>query len=384
MQKNLVNLELFLLFIVTVICACGCSNRSGSVSNKDMEPVDTFSYKGYTVLANIYAGKATDGGYFCSDITSTKAYSTHKAAMTTMWGRYRASDVDVIRNWSKGNLNEKIDTVFYPFGGPDFNYLSSFFPDCRFSVLVGLEDVGKLPFTDSLSVAKYSEVLTGMRAIITSNVGLSYFHTLHMEEDLDCYLKGTMPVVMMYAALHGYEVITVNPVKIEKDGTLAYVNPDKVFAHTMDKDKGDGFEMLYRFPGEKGARKLYYLNSDLSDEVFSVSGMGNVIEKNFKGKLTFLKVASYLLHDSEFSKVKEAILDNSKIILSGPSGMPYAAYDKEKWNLKLYGKYVAPIQQFADYPQDDLKALYKNTAASPIQFRFDYHSSASFILATKK
>lgn len=375
-----------LLTVVSFMTICSCKGgKNGEKSAEKVAPVDTFSYKGYTNLANVIAGKGSADANFLSDITSSKAYETHKAAMTTTWGRYRASDVDVIRRWSKENLSQNVDTVFYPFGGPDFNYLASFFPDCRFSVLVGLEGVGKLPFIDKLSKERYTDVLTGIRAIISSNVGLSYFHTtLNLEENLDPYLKGTMPVIMMYAALHGYDVITVNPVKIEADGTLAYVNPDKVFAHTMDKGEGDGFEMLYRLPGESGARKLYYLCTDLSDKVFPSSGMGKVIEKNLKGKLTFLKVASYLLHDTEFSEIRKSLLDNSNIILSGPSGMPYSAYDKNVWNLRLFGKYIAPVPQYVDYQQDDLKAFYKSEKPSPIDFRFDYHSSASFILATKK
>lgn len=375
-----------LLAVVSFMTICSCKGgKGGDKSAEKVAPVDTFSYKGYTNLANVIAGKGSADADFLADITSSKAYETHKAAMTTTWGRYRASDVDVIRRWSKENLQQSVDTVFYPFGGPDFNYLASFFPDCRYSILVGLEGVGKLPFMDKLSKERCAEVLTGIRAIISSNVGLSYFHTtLNLEEALDPYLKGTMPVIMMYAALHGYEVITVNPVKISADGTLAYVNPDKVFAHTMDKGDGDGFEMLYRLPGERGARKLYYLCTDLSDEVFPNSGMSKVIEKNLKGKLTFLKVASYLLHEEEFSEVRKSLLDNSKIILSGPSGMPYSAYDKSIWNLKLFGKYLAPVPQYVDYQQEDLKAFYKSEKPMPIDFRFDYHSSASFILATKK
>lgn len=376
----------YVLIAIVVSVILSCNNAGNGVAYSDSNnPVDTFSYTGYTELANVIAGKGATNADFLSDVTTSKAYETHKAAMTTTWGRYRFSDVDVIRRWSKENFQQKVDTVFYPFGGPDFNYLSSFFPDCRFSILVGLEGVGKLPFIDKVSKARYSDVLTGMRAIISSNVGLSYFHTtLNFEADLDPYLKGTMPVIMMYAALHGYEVITINPVKIEQDGTLAYVHPEKVFAHTMYKGEGDGFEMLYRKPGERGARKLYYLCSDLSNGAYPTGGMDKVIKKYLHNKLTFLKVASYLLHEPDFSMIRESLLDNSKTILSGPSGMPYSAYDKALWNLKLFGKYMAPIPQFADYPQDDLKAIYKAEKSSPIDFRFDYHSSASFILATKK
>ncbi len=388
MQRLLANTKQLALLLLTIVCMtiCSCTDgKNDNVNNGKAEPVDTFSYKGYTNLANLLAGKATAvDADFMNDITSSHAYDTHKAAMTTMWGRYRVSDVDVIRHWSAENLKQNVDTVFYPFGGPDFNYLASFFPDCRFSILVGIEDVGKLPFTDQLSRNKYQEVLTGMRALLSSNVGLSYFHTLSMEKDLDSYLKGTMPVIMMYAALHDYEVITINPVNIETDGTLAYVEPDKVFAHTMDKKPGDGFEMLYRKSGEKGARKVYYLNSDLSDAAFPTGGMQKVIDRYLKNKLVFLKVASYLLHDSEFSMIRNSILNNSNVILSGPSGMPFAAYDNKEWNLQSFGKYMAPIPEFANYQQEDLKAFYKSSKPSPIDFRFDYHSSASFILATKK
>ncbi len=373
------------LIFAAAILVASCTNKGGNVFSKDevTEPVDTFSYKGYTNLANLLAGKDIDDKDFLKEITSSAAYETHKASMSAMWERYQMSSIDIIRQWSSENLKTNPDTVFYPFGGPDFNYISSFFPDCRFAVLVGKENAGKLPFIDELSMQHYSEILTSLRTSISSNVGLSFFQTLNMEEDLNSYLQGTLPVVTMFIALHGYEVITINPVKLE-DGKLAYTEPDKVFAHTLDKKIGEGFEVLYRMPGEKGARRVYYINSDLSDEGFANSSMDKLIENSFKGKLTFLKAASYLLHQPEFSKVRESLLQNSKAILSGPSGMPYEAYDKEKWNFRFFGNYVGPIPLFSSHVQDDLKAAYKSATPSPINFRFDYHTSSSFTLAEKK
>lgn len=383
---NMMTRKIITLIFAVAICLTGCTDKGFKVvlsGNETTDPVDTFSYRGYTNLANLLAGKDIDDKAFLKEITSSAAFETHKASMSAMWERYQMSSIDVIRQWSQENLKESPDTVFYPFGGPDFNYLSSFFPECRLAVLVGIEQAGKLPFIDKLSMEHYTEILTSLRTSISSNVGLSFFQTLNMAEDLNSYLQGTLPVVTMFIALHGYEVITINPVMI-KDGKLVYTEPDKVFAHTLDKKIGDGFEVLYRKHGEKGARRVCYLNSNLSNEAFSKNGMDKLIGKTFKGKLTFLKAASYLLHQPEFSEVREAILQNSKTILSGPSGMPYEAYDKNKWNFKFFGNYVGPIPLFSTCVQDDLKAAYKSTTPSPINFRFDYHTSSSFTLAEKK
>lgn len=376
-----------LLLFATVFFITGCTDKNtanGKDSSKS-EPVDTFSYKGYTDLANILAGKMPEDEDFLKDITSTDAFNTHKGSMGAMWSRYKKSDIDVIRQWSADNMKMNTDTIFYPFGGPDVNYVASFFPNSRFAVLVGIEEAGKLPFLDKLSLQNYTEILTSLRTIISSTVGLSFFQTKHgMETELEGYHHGTLPVIIMFLALHGYEVITVNPVKIEADGTIAYTQPDKVFAHTMDKKIDNSFEVLYRLPGEQGARRVYYLGSDLSNGMFTESGMDKLIEKYFKNKISFLKVASYLLHEPEFSEVQKSILANSKTILSGPSGMPFAAYEKGQWGFQLFGNYIAPVPQYSDYPQSDLKDFYKSKEHSPINFRFDYHSSASFVMATKK
>ncbi len=363
----------------------GCTDRNKANGNGTMEPVDTFSYKGYADLANILAGKMPEDNSFLNDITSSDAFTTHKGSMGAMWNRYKKSDIDIIRQWSADNLKISTDTIFYPFGGPDVNYIASFFPDSRFAVLVGIEEAGKLPFLDQLSLQNYTEILTSLRTIISTTVGLSFFQTKHgMETELEGYHHGTLPVITMFLALHGYEVITVNPVKIQPDGTIAYTQPDKVFAHTMKKDMGNSFEVLYRLPGERGARRVYYLNSDLSNEKFAESGMDNLMQKYFKNKTTFLKVASYLLHDPEFSDVQQSLLANSQTILTGPSGMPFAAFNKNEWRFQLYGNYIAPVPQYSDYPQSDLRNFYKSQAHTPLNFRFDYHSSASLVVATRK
>ncbi|MCF0192314.1 MAG: hypothetical protein HUK05_02615 [Prevotella sp.] len=382
----------FIFLIVAFACAVSCTNKAngGSGSEADtvsavVAQVDTFSYKGYTILANILAGKEIQDKSVLANVSSTQAYTEHQEELTELWAQYKASDINAIREWAKENIMEVVDTVFYPFGGPDFNYLASFFPDCRYSLLVGMEKGGLLPFSDKESQKDCADILTALRESISSNIHSSFFVTRDMRTDLNNeYIKGTVPVVMMFVALHGFDVITVNPVHLDVDGDICYTDSANVFAHTLDKDYEEGFEIMYRKPDEKGIRRVVYLSSDLSNEGFNKSGLAAVVNKTFKGKTTFLKAASYCPHEPMFSSIQKAILDNSNMIISGPSGMPYTAISPTVWNIKLYGNYVGPIQAFLAYPQMELKKKYEKGETTPIKFRFGYGRSSSFFMAVRK
>jgi hypothetical protein len=103
--------------------------------------------------------------------------------------------------------------------------------------------------------------------------------------------------------------------------------------------------------------------------------------------VTLLKAASYLMHSDNFSQVRGYLLTHSKVIVQDDSGIPYRYFDRNKWNIRFYGRYIGPINRFLKNGQLDLAK--DNSTANPtyLPFSFGYQwqpSRSSLIVATPK
>jgi hypothetical protein len=380
----------YLSILIYISIASACGNKTSTVEVKTevvkdtvkIQPLDTFSFSGYNSVAYILAGKQPKDSVYLQDIVSSKSFSDHKILMENKWDAHKSKLV-IIEDWSKEHI-VNADTVFYPFGGPDFNYLAAFFPDCRFSVLIGLEKGGKIPFSDSLSILKYSEIFKTLTTSVASNLEFSFFRTNSMAKDLAGYLEGTVPIIMMFMSRHNFEIININPVFINNQGYFEYVDKERTYDHSLNKDFEDSFEIIYKKENEDFLRKLYYFSMDLSDSELNKQSFSLMMQNYFTEKTCFLKAASYLLDRPQFSEMKKMILDNCNVIITGPSGMPYNAFD-DSWDIELYGNYIGPCNLFSGRQQPELKEAYLKGNPSKINFKFDYHATHhSLIIARKK
>lgn len=381
----------FIAILGFLIASASCNNSTNNNKEKESEdvivveevnPLDTFAYTNYNSVAKILAGKVPDDTTFLTQIIKSPKFEYHKSSFENIWNEH-ILELNKVTSWSADNLNNE-DTVFYPFGGPDFNYLDAVFPNCKFSVLIGLEKAGKIPFSDSLSIANYNKILEMVNQTIVTNIGFSFFRTISMKRDLAGYLEGTLPIVMMFMSRHNYDILNINPVVINDKGFFEVSQPENEYAYTMNKDFGDAYEIIYKNPDDDFNRKLYYLSMDVGDSAINEQTFGLMMQNYFANQTTFLKAASYLLDRPQFSTIKQMILANSYKILTGPSGMQYRDFDNS-WDIKLYGNYVGPIRLFYDRQQPELKEAYKNGNPEKIDFLFDYTTgSPSLFIATKK
>jgi len=132
-------------------------------------------------------------------------------------------------------------------------------------------------------------------------------------------------------------------------------------------------------------RTLHYFCADLSN-----AGMGgrsaflNFLRQNHPDA-AYVKSASYLMHEEEFSAVRNFLLTQCSTIVQDDSGVPLRDFDTRRWSLHLYGTYVAPLDIFAKYYQQDMADLYGKTKTEPLTFGAGYHWSsktATVIVAT--
>ena len=59
-------------------------------------------------------------------------------------------------------------------------------------------------------------------------------------------------------------------------------------------------------------------------------------------------------------------------------------FNKDKWNIQLYGIYNGPIPLFAKKFEKDLKEAYAKEKVKPINFQYGYGSHCGLLVAKKK
>ena len=303
----------------------------------------------------------------------------HAAYFDTAFSKVEINQLAKIRAWSAANLTAPKPVMFYMFGGPDFLYANAFFPNATTYVLSGLEPVGQIP--DIMKLPRWSVVqaLRNIQGSLRSVLTVSYFITVNMRQDLNAGpLNGTLPILYVFLARSGKVIHDVNLVHLDEQGVL---QPGE---GSRPPSPARGVKII--FSENDGPQKtLYYFSTNIADERGK-----NIALLQFNKSLgqgdSFVKSASYLMHYSYFSQVRNFILDNSSLILQDDSGVPVKLFDAAKWQLRPFGRYVGPISMFEEMHQSKLDELYQRNRPSPIDFGIGYRwyaNESNLLLATR-
>jgi hypothetical protein len=84
------------------------------------------------------------------------------------------------------------------------------------------------------------------------------------------------------------------------------------------------------------------------------------------------KSASYLMHESYFSNVRNFIVTQCSGLAQDPSGVPYRSLVEKGWRVSLYGNYVGAQDPFLKYQQPALEEAYVKEGARPLSFGIGY------------
>ncbi len=145
-------------------------------------------------------------------------------------------------------------------------------------------------------------------------------------------------------------------------------------------------EIDFTVPG-RGRKSVIYVSGDLSNRGFS-GAYASWLSSAASGSAAYFKAASYLMQDASFTSIRSWILSNCKAVVQDDSGIPYAAYDPQAWDIHLFGNYEAPIDFFAKHAQPDLKIAYDTGGPySDLPFGSGYQmvpSKANLMVAIRK
>lgn len=332
--------------------------------------------------AKFLAGMKVDGKSPLAFLQKNQAWKAHAAFFDDVWVRLEKQQLSKLRKWADKELtsiNQSSEVIFYPFSGPDFLYGYSFFPKGSTYVLAGLEPVGSLPPLEKSSAAKIDRSLQGIDQSLKALLQWSFFRTNDMKVDLS--EKGILPILFVFLARTNNQILNVQYIALEKDGT----------PQVLDKGKEKlipGVKIDFVPQGESQPRSLYYVSADLSDSALKKTPEFKKFVQNLGKPVTYLKSASYLLHYGSFSTIRNLILSQSVSVLQDDSGIPVKDFDRSKWNLRFYGNYTQPISLFQEEYQGDLKGIYQNkTNVKPLSFGIGYRykvNDSNLMLAIRK
>jgi hypothetical protein len=304
-------------------------------------------------------------------------WQEHSRTFDTAFEEAEHNQLARIRAWSGSNLTASRPTMFYMFGGPDFLYANTFYPNAKTYVLSGLEPAGEIPDLSKLR-GSLGPDLAKLRISLRWILRYSYFITSQMGSDLHRgRLNGTLPVLYVFLARSGNTIREVAPVVLDQQGA---VQPD---TEPSRRVQARGVKII--FAGSDGeARTLYYFKTNLANDGVNNSKFLEFCETLAPGD-SLVKSASYLLHGSGFSKVREFLLANSAVMIQDDTGIPLAYYDPQKWELQPFGHYVGPIPVFRGRYQPKYSALFKNSQTIDFGIGYQWRPNRSnLLLAIKK
>ena len=297
-------------------------------------------------------------------LTQDPAWQEHSAFFEKAFAKLNSRQLQKLRNWQTTYLPESrkaLPVAFYMFSGPDFLYVDQFFPNADVYVMCGKESMGPPP--DPLRIGNLSAAFHYLESAMNSSLTTSYFITKDMKIDLQQQnLNGTLPILYVFLARAGKNITDVTFISLDRGGGVHEGRPGS--------GNTPGVRINYR--DGRRAQTLYYFTTDISDGGIGASpGFMNFCS-HFGVGASFLKSSSYLMFEDGFSRVRSFILDHSNVIVQDDSGIPLANFNRSKWNLRLFGTYVGPIELFKEHDQPALHELFEKSNPPPLTIGFGY------------
>ena len=328
----------------------------------------------WNTTARFFAGlpvSEKDGDTFFMALISD-AWLHHAHALDQLFQNFTLRHAEPFHTWSEAILGKlaRVPAVFYPFSGPDIVFPHLLYRGAETYLLCGLESCDLLPDWKALSPESLKGALKALTGSIRHFLEYSYFITKDMKTGLQAScLHGVLPVFLVFLARTGHVVHAVTPVSLDPRG-----NP--ISTHTgASAPQG----LRIRFQGKGEPQCLYYFQQDLRDEHCAADSPFYHFAASLGRPAAFVKSASYLLHEPNFSHVRDFIFQQCSSLVQDPSSLPFRSFASRGWKIQLHGRYSRTLPVFQRYEQPDLAEAYtrEGNNSAPLPFGIGYHTEAA-------
>ena len=316
-------------------------------------------------------------------LTREPAWQQHAAFFEEQFSKLNLRQLQKLHAWQETYLPQSLQPIpvaFYMFSGPDFLYVDQFFPRAAVYVLCGKEGLGPPP--DPLRIANLSGALGNLENAMKSSLNTTYFITQDMKIDLhEQNLNGVLPILYAFIARADKSITNVTFGSLSSGGAFQEAAPGKKGSSVS------GVRIRYTDNQSGDSQTMYYFSTDISDGgIKATPGFLKFGQRLGVGS-SLLKSSSYLMFENGFAAIRNFILEHSNRIVQDDSGIPLAYFDPNKWNVRLFGVYLGPIELFKQHHQPRLQELFQQGNPSPLEFGFGYrwnYKEAHLMVAERK
>jgi len=346
--------------------------------NPEIAPRAVAVSAGPNDVARFLAGMPMSENSPLAPLTRDPAWQRHAAFFEEQFTKLNVRQLQKLHAWQETYLPESVQPIpvaFYMFSGPDFLYVDQFFPKAAVYVLCGKESLGPPP--DPLRIANLSGALGNLENAMKSSLTTTYFITKDMKVDLhEQNLNGVLPILYAFIARADKSITNVTLGSLSSGGGFG-----------AGSGSTPGVRINYTDNQSGNSQTMYYFTTDISDGgMKSNPGFLKFCQRLGVGS-SFLKSCSYLMFENGFGTIRNFILDHSRLVLQDDSGIPIANLDPNKWNVRLFGVYLGPIELFKQHYQPRLRELFAQSNPPPLEFGFGYrwnYKEANLIVAERK
>ena len=394
-MKKLIILPLSLVLLLTF-----CQNetsKKGSDKNQEISKKDTVAKveekpasgtaanvsfdagNNFNATASILAGLKNTAGSLANYLDSS-AWKENANTIDSSWKRLERTRLLKMRTWRDKELsviNQNDKTLFYPFSGPDFLTAYTFFPDVDKYVMLGLEPIGRLPEITKMKGKDAESYVKNFKISLADIFNKSYFITQYMGRDLQNQkVNGTLPILSFFIKRTGNEIADIRYVVKKGNDSVVEVPYDY-------KDKQNlPFGVHISIVSNGKPKDIYYFRYDVSNGKFTDTTIFFKYLNKMQGPVvTYVKSASYLLHNDFMSNMRKFILTKTDDVVEDDTGIPFKYFiEKNNWNTKVYGEYQRPVKDFKWLDrQKELQAVFdKDSLNIPkLPFHLGYHWSSN-------
>ena len=336
-------------------------------------------------MASFISGMPYDKNECLSKLDSIVRWKRYASDMDKMFSHSTTQRLKKMETWADSALirNQNVKTVFYPFSGPDFLNAHIFYPDADQYIMIAQEPIGSLPDICNMRPDSVKSYLNKINNSLKDIFKRSYFITKEMNNDLrKTKVNGTLPLISLFVKRTGHQIVSVQRIGVDSLGKWQFTDSLK-----NKKNIVSGIKVDFLSPSTKKVQSVFYFRTDISDKGLAKNKGFRIYLSELPQSYSYLKAASYLMHSDNFRTIRSVIFDISSTILQDDSGIAYKYFDKQNWDIRLYGTYFKPKDEFSYISEPDLEKAYKKSVYRPLTYSLGYNwrtGHSNLLYAIKK
>ena len=306
-------------------------------------------------------------------------YTAHAKRINDVFKRVKTKRLSQMQMFSQMELaSDKIGegTLLYPFSGPDALHAVTLFPNYKQYVFIAFEPPGSFRKFSSVDTTGVPDYLLSVQRTIQEVTNLSYFITDRMrkyitQENID----GALPLIALFLAETDHTLIGYGKRYLHADGSINEISKD-----TFSIPAQDIHDMYFKTGTSQTVQRLTYIYANLGNAAYAgkIGFLKNTPLQSYLSSLqgfnTYVKSASYLMHNAGFSGIRDFVLKKTHSILQDDTGVPFEYFDQKQWDFVFYGRYSRPINIFAGRYSAKLDSAYvhQESIKKPLPFMMGY------------